>query len=491
MAAMAPAALAFSQMIAPGPLGTNSPNIIVLVFDAMSADNLSLYGYRRKTTPNFERLAQRSTVYHSHYSAGSFTIPGTASLLTGMYPWTHRAINEEGQVAPAFVENNIFSLLGKSYDRAGFGQNVWAELLLSEFRSNIDMLLPPGSFGKLDQMVGPWLKNDAPVSYYAYDDFLTNLSEPPKSLVLGLIDRVLFGSRLSSVRINDYPLGIPHSEGYKIYYQLSDVFSGLISKIKQLQPPFFAYFHLWSPHAPYSPRQEFIEMFKRDGWTPPTKPNHPLGNRRTDKNMQSNRQQYDAYVANVDWEFGRFLDALEAYGELDRTYFILTSDHGEMFERGVVGHMSPLMFDPGLHVPLLISAPGQRTRKNVFSQTNSVDVLPTLLGIAGREIPNWSQGLLLPGFGTSQDNLRSTFSVDAKFNSSFGTLSTASVAMRKQGYKITYYKGYENLELFELYDLQSDPEELNDLFDKDVSRSTIMKDELLTAFNENSGPLRG
>jgi len=108
MAAAAPAALAFSQMIAPGPLGTNSPNIIVLVFDAMSADNLSLYGYRRKTTPNFERLAQRSTVYHSHYSAGSFTIPGTASLLTGLYPWTHRAINEEGQVAPAFVENNIF-----------------------------------------------------------------------------------------------------------------------------------------------------------------------------------------------------------------------------------------------------------------------------------------------------------------------------------------------------------------------------------------------
>jgi len=133
MAAMAPAALAFSQMIAPGPLGTNSPNIIVLVFDAMSADNLSLYGYRRKTTPNFERLAQRSTVYHSHYSAGSFTIPGTASLLTGMYPWTHRAINEEGQVAPAFVENNIFSLLGKSYDRAGFGQNVWRSCSSASF----------------------------------------------------------------------------------------------------------------------------------------------------------------------------------------------------------------------------------------------------------------------------------------------------------------------------------------------------------------------
>src|SRR5271169_234867 len=109
-AAMAPAALAFSQKIAPNPFGPTSPNIIVLVFDAMSADNLSLYGYERKTSPNFERLAQRSSVYHSHYSAGSFTTSGTASLLTGLYPWTHRAIDEGGQVAPAFVEKNIFSL---------------------------------------------------------------------------------------------------------------------------------------------------------------------------------------------------------------------------------------------------------------------------------------------------------------------------------------------------------------------------------------------
>ncbi len=42
------------------------PNIIFFVFDAMSAKNLSLYGYRRKTTPNFERFAQRATVYNQH-----------------------------------------------------------------------------------------------------------------------------------------------------------------------------------------------------------------------------------------------------------------------------------------------------------------------------------------------------------------------------------------------------------------------------------------
>ena len=42
------------------------PNILIIVFDAMSAKNLSLYGYHRKTTPNLERFAQRATVYNQH-----------------------------------------------------------------------------------------------------------------------------------------------------------------------------------------------------------------------------------------------------------------------------------------------------------------------------------------------------------------------------------------------------------------------------------------
>src|SRR5260221_238692 len=68
-------------------------NIIILLFDAMSARHLSLYGYERKTTPNFARLAERSTVYHAHYSAANLTSPGTATTFTGMNPWKHRAFD--------------------------------------------------------------------------------------------------------------------------------------------------------------------------------------------------------------------------------------------------------------------------------------------------------------------------------------------------------------------------------------------------------------
>src|SRR5512140_1968324 len=63
------------------------PNVIVLVFDTMSAPHLSLHGYRRATTPDLERFAERATVFHKHISAGNYTSPGTASLLTGTYPW--------------------------------------------------------------------------------------------------------------------------------------------------------------------------------------------------------------------------------------------------------------------------------------------------------------------------------------------------------------------------------------------------------------------
>ena len=61
--------------------------------------------------------------------------------------------------------------------------------------------------------------------------------------------------------------------------------------------------------------------------------------------------------------------------------------------------------------------------------------------------------------------------------------------MRKNGYKLIYYTGYNEKDSFELYHLHDDPDELTDLFNKDVSTSNAMKDELLTAFNKNSGPL--
>src|SRR5574338_426156 len=70
----------------------NTKNVIIIVFDAWSQRHVSLYGYPRPTMPELEKFAERATVYHNHYATATFTTPGTSSLLTGLYPWSHRAI---------------------------------------------------------------------------------------------------------------------------------------------------------------------------------------------------------------------------------------------------------------------------------------------------------------------------------------------------------------------------------------------------------------
>src|SRR5512141_942474 len=97
--------------------GTSSQpqNVIIVVFDAWSGSNVSLYGYPRETTPNLARLSKRAVVYHNHYAGSSFTTSGTASILTGTYPWTHRALLGQGKMAQSFVDRSIFSVFDDYY----------------------------------------------------------------------------------------------------------------------------------------------------------------------------------------------------------------------------------------------------------------------------------------------------------------------------------------------------------------------------------------
>lgn len=131
LAALTPAALSFSKFAYPklsikSHQNLDAPNVIFIVFDTMSAYHLSVYNYIRKTTPNLERFAKRANIYNAHYSAGNFTIPGTSSMLTGMYPWEHRAMHLSGQIARELTSRNIFELIGNQYHRFAFSQNIWS-----------------------------------------------------------------------------------------------------------------------------------------------------------------------------------------------------------------------------------------------------------------------------------------------------------------------------------------------------------------------------
>jgi arylsulfatase A-like enzyme len=475
---------------APYSQPTDKPNIVIFVFDAMSARHLSLYGYERETTPNLKKFAERAWVYHRHYATANFTTSGTASLLTGMYPWTHRAINYRGMIHRGLTERNLFNLIGPGYTRLAFTQNLWADILLSQMEAALDVHLP-GSFASqaVYSLVQPDdLPADRTLAYYVFQDFLNARDHShsiPGSLLIGSADlsRALAeGLRRPSA---EYPRGLPTN--YDFSYEHATVFDGIDHLIERRlveSAPYLAYFHLWSPHDPYNARKDFVGIFEED-LKLPEKPRHPLSasDHPIDKLLR-NRRRYDEFITDLDAEFGRLMSNLDQSGILQNSYVIVTSDHGELFERGELGHASALMFAPVTHVPLLISAPGQKAHFDFHSMTCNVDLLPTILKIAGQEIPRWVEGKLLPGFESTEDAnvARSIFPLMARENAAFRPITHATFTIIKGGYELFFYTGYPGHDdLFELYHLDEDPDELQNLFSKDITTAAHMKEELLEA----------
>lgn len=469
----------------------NKPNILIFVFDAMSARNLSLYGYERQTTPNLAKFAERASVYHNHYSAGNFTTSGTASMLTGLYPWTHRAINYRGLIDRSLVDRNFFNLIGKEYTRLAFTQNLWADILLSQFEKDLDLHIPSDSYSQFaDSLLQPKdLPADHDLAYFLFQDFLNlrvdDVRPYPGSLLLASAD---LARALASHRpyiSTDYPRGLPTNHDFS--YENTSVFTGverLIQNSLLQAAPYLGYFHFWSPHDPYSARKEFIGMFPED-LKIQNKPRHPFAaSNLSEQSLRKYRREYDEFIADIDAEFGRLISSLEKAGVLENSYVIVTSDHGELFERGEQGHASALMYAPVTHIPLLISAPGQRTRSDFHSLTSNLDLLPTLLQIAGRDIPDWVEGRLLPGFGGTEDASRSIFPLMAKDNAAFRPISHGTFTLINGAHELFFFTGYrDHPDTFELYHLQEDPQELHDLFRRDINTASHMKDELLEAIN--------
>jgi arylsulfatase A-like enzyme len=469
MLSLAPLLNGLPDIRAPQPAGgLVPPNVIFLLFDAMSAANLSLYGYRRPTTPNFERLAGRATVYHNHHSAGNFTSPSTASLFTGVYPWTHRAFHLGGLVTRSLYPHNMFSLLGQAYHQMAYTQNPFSDVLLSQFEPQLQQHLAMDRFSSAGYSIYSHLfPRDGVYGQKSYDQFLFKREESHGSLFFSILNDLIMdyqGRAMEKELRETFPLGLPRSADTSINFSIRDVIHGLQGMLSGLPAPFFAYLHLMPPHAPYRPEREYYNRFK-DGWKPLPKKVHHLAAGTAERKTNRQRQLYDEFIANLDDEFGRLFDALDSSGMLDNSYLIVTSDHGEMFERGEVGHSTLMLFEPVIHVPLMILAPGQRERRDIYDLTSNIDLLPTLLQIAGLPIPEWCEGRLLPGMGGQADTQRSIYTIDAKQNLANSPLRKASIALIRGPYKLVRYMGYPSSDdNYEFYDLQSDPEEMADQY---------------------------
>jgi len=485
--------LAPEQLFSLGKADADRPNIVILLLDAFSAKHLSLYGYPRQTTPHIDTFAGYSTVYHNHYSGGNFTTTGTASLLTGMLPWKHRAINYGGLVKPELAGINPYTLLGDEYFRLAFSQNPWPDRLMGQYYWDVDRFLPPSAYSLAeDTQLIEMFKKDRALASIAVEDFLLPAQDSASagSLLLGYINKSRTLNETSKKQTLAYiNNGVPEimDPGYLIPYLNENIYDGVLSELKDLasrKQPYFAYFHLYSPHYPYRPHNRYRSLFRDDGYAPVSKPDHPKASGLTEQFLAGQRNLYDRQIVQVDDEFGKLISELDRDGILQNCYLILTSDHGELFERGFVGHGFQLMYEPVLQVPLIIHAPNQTKRRDVFSPTSNTDILPTILSIAGREQPAELDGRILPELGGTADEDRPVFSMVAVDNPAFGEIKKAVVSMRKRNYKLIAYLGYDEIpDDFELYDLDTDPHELQNLASKATGVLSAMKEELFACLN--------
>lgn len=447
--------------------------MIVVVFDAFSAYNISLYGYDRETTPNIAGLAERATIYHNHYAGSNFTTFGTASLLTGTLPWTHRALQPNGTVSDDYVDSNIFAVF-KDYYRIAYSHNEWVNTLFDQFKEYIDEWIPREqltlfSSDRLLQKLFPndrdiasigWVRNvKIQQEGYAYSLFLSRL-------ISSLEEKYTAGYKLQ------FPRGLPTAQADGGFL-LEHAVDWIVDRINSVPGPVFGYFHFLPPHDPYRTHQEFFGQFRNDGYKPIEKPLDVFA-KDENENADVLRQYYDEFILYVDREFGRMFDLLENTGQMENTILVLTSDHGEMFERGIAGHVTDSLYEPLLRIPLLIFEPGVTSRKDVYESTSAVDLLPTL--------PPYEQN-------TSID--RNIYAVRSYNFESANPLLQASIAVIKGHYKLHYYFGYSEIsgnDLVSLYDIKDDPEEMNDISQSQQEIASKMLSELKTKIKEVNKP---
>jgi uncharacterized sulfatase len=258
------------------------------------------------------------------------------------------------------------------------------------------------------------------------------------------------------------------------------------------------------PHHPYTCPPEFVENFIDF--------KYPLGSAGLDSldNKPSHQQEWAGSIrANIpnrfshhplyfgcnsfiDHEYGRIIDAVDKYAP-SNTYIILTSDHGAMLGAHQLSGKGPVMYEEITQVPFIIRQPlGTASPKVNPTPVSQIDILPTMLEIAGLDIPPILEGNSLVPY--LNGDINPTRKVVIEFNryeiehDSWGGFQPIRCFVAGN-YKLVI----NLLSTDELYDLEMDPVEINNLIDNpDYAKARdVLHSKLIDWMNEYRDPFRG
>jgi len=435
------------------PVPANRPNVIVIVADQLRYQSVGYAGDQKAFTPNIDRLASQGINFRQFVSNTPVCSAFRASFLTGKYASTTGVVVNELRLNP--------------------NQDCIAHQLTRT--------------GYACELIGKWHLWAAEAGNH---QAVRNAFTPPGPYRLG------FDSYWAGYNFNH--------NNYKAWYfrdspepqriegfgdaKFVDLAIERVQHHAQRQAPFFLVLGMSVPHDPWNKDNvpaEWYERFKNVQFPlPATWRDEPDAymDRNTDPKkwqelwkpqLEEFQRVYYAMAAALDEQVGRLLTALDKAGVRDNTIVVFTSDHGEMF--GAQGRVFKMTFyEESVRVPLLMRWPGHipaGAKSDACIAT--VDLMPTLLGLAGGVIPKAVEGLDLSHVALNKAGREPDFALLQGMGHTFLWQDGFEWrALRDQRYTYARYLR-DGREL--LFDNVADPAQTRDLASVQTHRDTLTR----------------
>ena len=458
------------------------PNILWLCTDQQRYDTVACLGNPHIRTPNIDRLCAEGTAFTRTYCQSPICTPSRSSFLTGLYPSSvHGNIN--GNLNFNLPENA--QLISQHLSNLGYTCGLSGKLHLSSAWNGVENRLDDG------------------YQVFNYSHASTQGTETSNQYMGWLAEIGKFDEVMDQSNRNDrLQTGIKYRENipFELHQTTWCTDRALAFMRENESDPWFFSWNVFDPHGPFDAPADFSAPYESADLPAPLFHENDLElqenlsrthvvqgkRRRPGPEAMKAKASYYGMVELIDRNVGRLIDYLEETGQRENTVIIFTSDHGEMLgDHGLMG--KGCRFYEGLtRVPLVISWPGQ-VEKGLQSDAlvELLDIVPTLTEIVDEPMA-WTQGKSLWPIISGQqqpdhhhDFVRCEFYdvLDMKWGKEGQNDPPSYATMyRNDRYKLVVYHGSE---YGELYDLEQDPDEFNNLWFDDAKskvRMQLLKD---------------
>src|SRR6516162_1218032 len=429
------AAIPLSAFAAPNTPPQSKPNLVFFLGEGLRYDEFSSAGNKIMTTPNMDRIGSEGFTFHNAFVINSLCLPSRATFLTGTYSHTTGAVsNVEGDIPPNF--KLISDLLHQAgYETAFIG------------KSHINGALMDHAWDYYFGFVGQ-------ADYYrpVLTEGIRGQYSKPKEYSGEYVDDLLTRKAIEWLQ-------------------------------QKHDKPFCLFLWFYAPHAPFYRPKRMVNLFNGVAIPKPSTFDEDLtgyaGKARatadadnqigsaevgTDdpRSLEELVKDHYAGVESNDENVGLVLKELERQGILDRTAIILSSDHG-FFLGEHHFYDKRLMYEPSIRVPMMLRYPSAvKGGINSNEMVLNLDMAPTLLEIAGVPVPTDMQGAsMLPLAEGKHVEWRKDWLYEYYEYPGFENVRPCR-GVRTARYKLIHF--FVAPEEFELYDLQNDPDEQENLY---------------------------